>query len=165
MKWTGIGLILICGILLGRVSSVQMNRHEILLRDWIRFFHRVQAELRYTMAQPQDLLRRTVQKDLTEETVRTCLHHCEQKVPFPKAWRMSVEKDCRLPGKETQRLLLRLGEILGAFDLQGQTDQIDLLIEQLQEQLRETEKENAKNIPLYRDLCLFGSLAVAVLLW
>ena len=87
-------------------------------------------------------------------------------VPFPQAWEEAVRKTAEDAGyrKEDLPLLLRLSEVLGTSDVDGQIKGIELMERELEASYEEAQAEQKTKGKLYRSLGALAGAGVVVLL-
>lgn len=84
-------------------------------------------------------------------------------LPFPAAWRESVERDKALD-KELSEMLFSLGECLGTSDMEGQLMCIKRAEEELSAIYENALCQYRKKGRLYRSMGLLGGMTAALLL-
>lgn len=85
-------------------------------------------------------------------------------LPFPERWRRSVEGGAVNLSDEERLALLRIGEVLGAYDLQAQQQMLGAIASTLQQKADELSEQAARDRRLYTSLGPLAGLAVCILL-
>lgn len=83
-----------------------------------------------------------------------------------EAWNESIEKNwfnTHLQS-EDKEILLSLGNNLGTYDIQNQTESIKMITSQLEVQEKNAEEEIKKSSKMYKSLGVLGGLAISIVL-
>lgn len=84
--------------------------------------------------------------------------------PFPQAWEEAVEEEKSELTQEDKELILRLGDILGAFDLESQQNELSCLRHQIEQSAGFLEEQEEKERKLYPVIGPLIGLAICILL-
>ncbi len=95
------------------------------------------------------------------------LDACETRMkagrPFGESWRSSVEENATALGEATARVVMGLGGVLGASDLESQLSAIEYGISVLESRLEESRERAGARMKLYGTLGMLAGLGAAVL--
>lgn len=90
---------------------------------------------------------------------------CQKKgQPFPKSWKQAVEEEKSELTPEDKELILRLGDVLGAFDLESQQAELTCLRRQIEQAAGFLEQQEEKEKKLYPVIGPLIGLAICILL-
>ena len=88
---------------------------------------------------------------------------CERGVPFPKAWKTSVDGDKSITSEE-KKLLYEIGATLGSTDKQGQLSAMELYRERLERMLSEQREKYAVKGRMYRSLGITAGAMIGIIM-
>ncbi len=90
---------------------------------------------------------------------------CEEKgQSFPLRWRSAIEKEKGELTQSDKDLLLQIGHILGAYDLDSQQEELEHLRNQLEYQAKLLEQQEERDKKLYPVMGPLAGLALCILL-
>ena len=165
-KWIGAVLVIVgCGGFGFSLAATQL-REESNLRQLIRMLKFMERELRYRLTPLPQLCRqasgegkgavRDVMKQLATELER------QEQPDVSSCMRMAMERSGEL-SRRMRRLLSRLGRCLGRFDIEGQLEGLEEILDACREQLKDLQSEKRTRLKSYRTLGLCTGAALVIL--
>ena len=154
------GLILLAAACagIGLAESRKLSEREKQLEGFLRFLTAAQAEIRYSSLPVGELIFSHRRSALVLEA---CAQLMEQGEPFQQAWRQASQTG----GRQDVSFFRAFGRELGTTDMEGQMSHLKLYRELTAARLREASADREKKGRLYRQLGIFGGIAVALVLW
>lgn len=167
LKMLGISLIaLFCAMGGLMMSSLLKKRVEALKKTQL-FLQLLSERIRYTLSPLDDIFKGLSQEPLLSglDFIPLCDERMARHMPFPEAFRESIQ-NCRCPlGKRDRMLLEEICSVLGASAVENQLEGMALIKSNLSEQTRLAQEDVDRRSRLYTSLgMLSGAAAVIVLL-
>ena len=167
MKWIGaICVVLSCGGF-GWYISFLHQKEEWLIRQLLSALDFMECELQYRLTPLPDLCRQAARQCGNE--LGTLLHRLAEELESQicpdvgSCMRSALETSRPFPVK-TRELLLRLGNSLGRFDLDGQLKGLETLRRGCRKELKSLEQNRERNLRSYQTLGLCAGAALAIIL-
>lgn len=167
LKWMGaICVLFSCGGF-GWYLSFLHKKEERLLRQLLAALDYMACELQYRLTPLPDLCRQAAGQ--TGRELKILLLHLSEELESQLSpdvdgcMRRALETAPPLPDK-TWENLLRLGNSLGRFDLEGQIKGLDALRWGCRKDLADLEKNREQNLRSYQTLGLCAGAALAIIL-
>ena len=142
-----------------------LNRDTALLRALAAFIDCLGNELSYRMSPLPDALRATAQvhKSKLSPIFVSLAEQLEQQIsPNVSSCMEYVLRQQRLP-KNTMQQLSELGGLLGAYDLQGQQNGLNMARQNCMRILSQLEHDRTQRVRSYQTLGLCAGAALAIL--
>ena len=158
MKVAGLLLLAAACTAVGLAESRKLGERAAYLEGFLRFLTQAEAEIRYGMMPVREVVFSCRSQ---MELLDFCASKLAAGVPFPSAWRQSAE---RFGGEDTQ-FLLDFGKGLGSTDLEGQLAHLQLYRKLAESRLKEARANRDQKGKLYRQLGVYGGIALALVLW
>lgn len=165
-KWIGAVLVIVgCGGFGFSLAASQL-REESNLRQLIRVLKFMERELRYRLTPLPELCRMASEEGRGQ--VKTVMKHLaaelERQVSPDAGSCMSaaVSRTGEI-SRRMRRLFARLGRCLGRFDLEGQLEGLEEILDACREQLKDLQSEKRTRLKSYRTLGLCTGTALAIL--
>lgn len=164
----GILLIAVMCAGMGFAAAAHTAGRTASLRTILSFLHLFTVELRCSMGHTETLIRSVSRMmDPPPCFTESCVSACEEGKSLPEAWSEAVEihkKELCLEQGELAAAR-ELGNLLGRYDRQGQTDALEAASQRFEEMYHNAVREEKQKAPLYRTLGMLGGAAVVILLW
>ena len=166
IKWIGAILVVAgCGGF-GFSLAAAYRREEASLRQLMRMLRFMQRELRFRLTPLPELCRQAAgegrgQTRAVMQYLAAALEAQEQ----PEAYgcmRSALRRADGLSGR-VKRLFLQLGRSLGRFDLDGQLEGLEDVLNACREQLDQLQENRASRLKSYQTLGLCAGAALAIL--
>ena len=88
----------------------------------------------------------------------------EQDSNIHKTWEKVISKTETYLNNEDKKILIDMGNILGATDVEGQVSNIKITSTFLDRQIEKAEQEKEKNVKLFRTLGIVSGLTIIIIL-
>lgn len=165
-KWIGAVLVIVgCGGFGFSLAAAQL-REEAQLRQMIRMLKFMQRELRYRLTPLPELCRQAAGEGKGQ--LRAVMQYLavelegRERPDVTSCMRASLSRAGEL-NRRMKGLLTRLGRSLGRFDLDGQLEGLEEILDACREQLKDIQSEKATRLKSYRTLGLCTGAALAIL--
>ena len=122
------------------------------------------GQLRYTLAPMDQVVRRLATLPDALPLLGCCVRRCKEGEPFPRAWRQAVEECSGALLSEDRQILLHMGAVLGAVDLDGALGELEYARFALKERYGEALERQKKLGGLYKTLGMLAGAGVVVVL-
>ena len=168
MNYKMIGAVLVivgCGGFGFSLAAAQL-REEAHLRQLVRMLKFMQRELRFHLTPLPELCRQAAGEGKGQ--LRAVMQYLAMELEtqaqpdVASCMRASLVRAGEL-NRRTKRLLTRLGRCLGRFDLDGQLEGLEEILDACREQLQDLQSEKATRLKSYRTLGLCTGAALAIL--
>ena len=155
-----VGLLLLAAACagIGLAESRKLRDRAVLLESFRKFLTVAEAEIHYGLVPVGELVLSCRQQG---PLLEDCARRLEQGSRFPEAWQGAVKRW----GGPDQAFLAEFCRGLGATGLEGQLSHFQLYRELARTRLEEARRDQEKKGKLYRQLGVFGGLALALVLW
>ena len=166
LKTMGLVLIVTCCSGLGALMAANLRRRMAALKTTQLFLHLLSERLSYTLCPVQELFRELANEPLLEglDYIADCSEKLGERMPFPEAFRESVQES-RLPLDARDReLLFSLCPIIGASSAENQLQGLALVRANLSGQTERAQEQVGRRAQLYRSLGVLSGTALAILL-
>jgi len=164
-------VIIVCCTLIGEMYASSFRRRTFLLSSLLQVLQTLETEIVYG-GTPLPLIALKISKSSAYEianifgrTARILLEKDGR--TFSEAWTSSL----RLCTKNTDfkdediELLVKLGEILGATDIENQVKHIRLTMLELKKNYQKAIEIQMKNVKLFKQLGLLSGIAIVIILY
>ena len=165
MKWLGLLLVVCSGGGIRFLYAMRLRQERTNLERLCQMLREIAVQIAFRSLTVQELL-----EQLCRETAYaafqfpvTVLSGMEQGLPLAEAWAAGIRQDKAVP-EPAKKLLLPLGEELGASDLDGQAATLAQYRMQLEPYAAEAGEKCVQRQRLYCSLGLLGGLLAAILL-
>lgn len=130
----------------------------------IDFIQRLKTEIRFQARELKEIFEVLAREDRFSKLtfIPLCLKEMEN-APFPIAWEKAVKETQMRLNKEDTALLLSMSDTLGASDVQGQLNVLDMMEQNFKRSLLEAEKNVVIKGKMYRSLGILCGLGLGVL--
>lgn len=157
-------IVFLCCTGVGWELAGRSGRRRQELAVSAQLVRRLTGELGYSMKPADELIGMLCREDgFTKLWYLRAFSDLEE-LPFPERWRRSVLSRTGNLDEDERQLLLRVGEVLGCYDLDTQLQQLLPIAEQLQQRAQELGEQVAKDRRLYTSLGPLAGLAACILL-
>lgn len=125
------------------------------------------SQLEYTLRPAEELVRELAREERFSDLpyLRTFSEaKSAEFLPFPQQWRQAVRA---YPGElhqEEQNMVEQIGDVLGAYDLQAQLEQLRCLAHQMGQVIQKLQEQEEQNRTLCTSLGPLAGIALAILL-
>lgn len=168
IKIAAIILIVSGCVFAGRYISAFQDKKADILEETAMMISFMQTRLRYDCLPLLSLLRATQEsgKAGSLKFVSICIEKSENGMPFPSAWRESVENDAELRRyiRNASAYLIRFGNDLGTTDLEGQLSCCEYYETVFRNELSDRKEHNKKYSKLYPTLGAMLGIWAAILI-
>ncbi len=152
------------GSFIGMYKSNFLKDRVICLQQILVMIEKMQTYIKYERLQTSGII-----KNLINDNNLSHLYFLNDidinKKNLPKEWEKAVDKNKAKMNlnKNDVTLLLRIGQILGASDVQTQISQFETVNILTMDYIKEAQKNYNENGKLYRSLGVLGGVFVAIL--
>ncbi len=165
----GIFLITIFGlaVYIGNFKAKQyINRLKELIsvKSALNIF---ENKIKFTQT-PLEEIFKNISENCSEQNIKnifkTLALNVKQNMNIHKAWEASIRKSETNLKEEDKNILIDMGKILGATDVEGQVANLRIASSFIDKQIQNAEKEKEKNVKLFRTLGIVFGLAIVIIL-
>ncbi|MGV8145062.1 MAG: stage III sporulation protein SpoIIIAB [Alkaliphilus sp.] len=164
-------IIIVCCTLIGEMYASSFRRRTFLLRSLLQVLQTLETEIVYG-GTPLPLIALKISKNSAYEISN--IFSSTAKILFKKdgrtfsqAWSYSLKicaKNSDFRDKDI-RLLAKLGEILGATDIDNQVKHIRLTMVEIKKNYEEAAQMQMKNVKLFKQIGLLSGIAIVIILY
>ncbi|MBC5786573.1 stage III sporulation protein AB [Clostridium facile] len=165
MHLIGVLLIAICPALIGNYFAKLLSYRRIALAQSVELVECMKAEIRYSGKEIQQMIHEFGKSSQFQQLpfLKECDQKMDQGEPFPSAWKTALEQSNQHFQQQDLEQIASLGRILGASDVEGQLSSLELISQNLQHYLQQSEEFAHSKGKLYRSLGILTGIAVAIL--
>lgn len=143
---------------IGLAESRKLSDREKQLEGFLRFLTAAQAEIRYSFLPVGEVV---ISHRHSIPLLEACARLLEEGKPFQQAWKQASQT----AGRKDAGFFQAFGRELGTTDMEGQMSHLQLYRELTAARLKEASGDREKKGRLYRQLGIFGGIALALVLW
>ena len=165
-RWLGAAMIVIgCGSC-GFSIAAGKRKEEQILCQLIRILQFMEAELRYRLTPLPDLCR--LASCEAKGTLRAIFLNLYRELSWQKmpdaasCMSAAIQRTGEVPGR-IRRILIQFGQTLGRFDLEGQLQGMDSIIQLCEREYTYLEKDRAARVQSFRTLGICAGIALSVI--
>ncbi|WP_040196962.1 stage III sporulation protein AB [Candidatus Soleaferrea massiliensis] len=166
IKLIGVFFIIGCTSAVGFKYSSGLSKRVRQLERCISMIHMMISELQYSLCPTMDLLNHLSAMDEFQDFyfLNACKNLMNKSVPFTTSWRTSLlshSENLQLSGDD-KKVLLRVGDILGAMDGENQVGELKLIETTLDDRLEQARLSREKYGKLYRSLGVLAGVGISI---
>lgn len=165
--WWGRGMIILCCSGIGWTAAQRSHRRISQLERSRSLVMELASYLGYTLKPAEELIRELSGEERFSDLSYLRIFseaETEEHLPFPQRWRQAVRRHPGELHQEEQNLVEQIGDILGAYDLQAQLEQLRCLSHQMGQVIQNLQEEEERNRKLCTSLGPLAGIALAILL-
>lgn len=165
IKWLGLLLVVCCCAGLGVMQAMRLRQTCRNLEQLCRMLRELSVQMAFRSLTVQELLEQLCRESAYaafQFPVTVC-SGLEQGLPLSEAWESGLAQDSAVP-EAARKLLLPLGDELGASDLEGQRATLSQYRQQLEPYTAEAGEKCRQKQRLYCSLGILGGFLAAILL-
>ena len=154
-------------VYLGNYKAMQyINRVKelISIKSALNIF---EAKIKFTQS-PLEEIFKNISENCSENNIKHIFRQMtmdiEQNKNIQKSWNDTINNIETNLNEQDKKILIDMGKMLGATDVDGQVSNIKITSSFIEQQLKNAEKEKEKNVKLFRTLGVVSGLAIVIIL-
>jgi len=126
-----------------------------------------ESKIKFTQL-PLEEIFKSIADNCSERNIKEIFQHLikniKQNVNIHKSWENAINTNESNLNNEDKKILIDMGKILGATDLEGQVSNIKITSSFIDTQIQKAEQEKEKNAKMYRTLGIVSGLTIIIVL-
>ncbi len=124
-----------------------------------------ESKIKFTQT-PLTEIFNNIAKNCSEKSIQKIFEKLarEKGTNIHKSWEKTISKAESNLDNEDKKILIDMGKILGATDIDGQVSNIRITSSFIDKQIEKAEKEKEKNVKMFRTLGIVSGLTIIIIL-
>lgn len=165
--WWGRGFLILCCSGIGWSAAKQNHNRISQLETSQNLVIDLISQLGYTLKPAEELIRELASEERFSKLPYLNFFanaKSEELLPFPQRWKQAVRAYPGELSQEEKKLVEQIGDIVGAYDLQAQLEQLRCLSHQMGQVVQKLQAQEERSRTLCTSLGPLAGIALAILL-
>ena len=124
-------------------------------------------KIKFTQS-PLEEIFKNIAENCSEQNIKNIFQilskNIKQNINIHKSWENTIRKEESNLNIEDKKILIDMGKILGATDVEGQVSNIKITSSFIDRQIEKAEQEKVKNVKMFRTLGIATGLTIIIIL-
>jgi len=166
LKYVGIALIMLTSWSIGYIEVKTINTKINVLESCIFMIDMLCSELRFSHSSSAAIINTLSCNNQLDKLdfIKNCNNLCRKGISFPIAYKQALNESQLPISDEDKKLLFKIGQVLGACDVNGQVELLAGIKTQMLSSMRQAKEAGTSKSKLYSTISFWGGIGIAILL-